>query len=178
MKIAVRRVAHLVVSEVGFFGPFGQYITGIVLVGLSLAIVSGFTVLGALAHDQGAYASVISGAANSAARNVDVQALAGGAVEVDTAKAPTVFDDYLTTQGGLTQSGQGTYAPGAVASGQTAGQTPTVTGLSVSQSASSTGVSAQGWVWDAVPLPVLGDMTVRLPVNVTVEPQVEPADRI
>jgi hypothetical protein len=89
-----------------------------------------------------------------------------------------VFNDYLTTQGGLTQSGQGTYAPGAASNAQTAGQTPTVTGLSVSQSASSTGVSAQGWVWDAVPLPVLGDMTVRLPVNVTVQPSAEPADRM
>lgn len=48
---------------------------------------------------------MISGAANSAAMDVDVEALAGGAVQVDTAKAPNAFGDTLTTLGGLAQCG-------------------------------------------------------------------------
>lgn len=165
-------------STVGFVGPFGAYITGFMLVVTSLALVSAFTVVSALSHDQGAYASLMSEAANSAVRDVDVQALAGGQTLVDSASAPTTFEDYLIAQGGLTQSSTGTYVPSATSSAQTAGETPTVTGLSLSQSVTSTDVVAQGWASAVIPLPVLGAMTVRLPVNVDVRGRAQPADRI
>lgn len=165
-------------STAGFFGPFGAYISGFMLVGTALAMVSGFTVLSALSHDQGAYANLVSEAANSAVRDVNTQALAGGGVVVDTAKAPTTFEDYLLSVGGLSAQSTGTYVPSPTSSAQTAGETPTVTGLSVSQSVASTDVVAQGWASAAVPLPVLGTMTVRLPVNVDVRGRAQPADRL
>ncbi len=165
-------------DDAGFFGPFGPYVVGLVLVGASLALVSAFTAVNGLSHDQGAYAGVLSGAANSAARDVNVQALAGGQVEIDTTKAPTAFTDYLVSEGGLTKTSPGIFQASATSSGQTAGQTPTVSGLSVSPSPSTTGVLAQGWAADVLPLPVLGTMTVRLPESVSVEPQARLADTV
>ena len=150
--------------------------TGFMLIAVALAMVSGFTVLSALSRDQGAYASLVSEAANSAVRDVDTQALAGGEVIVDTVKAPMTFESYLRQPGGLDAQSTGTYVPSATSSAQTTGETPTVTGLSVSQSVTSTDVVAQGWASAVIPLPVLGDMAVRVPVSVDVRGRAQPAD--
>ena len=161
-------IVKLARREAGGIGPIGQVFVGLAGLIFSLGLVLGISTIGGVIRDQAGYASVMNAAASTAARDVNVQALAGGAALVDPTNAQTTFNDYLSlpTEGDLTNNGGGSYTP---AGGEGSVNAPTVTKVKLGTfTASGATVAISGTATDVIPMPIIGTITESLPENTTI----------
>lgn len=154
-------------GEEGAMGPFAPYIWLIVGLLISGIVVSAGAFAAGIIRDQSSTASVLDNAANSAARQVGVRALASGAAVLNTTAANSEFSAFLTAHAGLRAQGTGTYVPVSPTSLQSLTAPESVqVGSGGGQTVTTTGQANVTFL-----LPFIGTVQVGLPESVAVEPR-------